>query len=303
MTYTFFLHLFFTTFFYNFNNVIIMKRNSTMLALCLLGTWSAFAQTSSSDTTKTTTTTITSSQTDTTYRSNSANSTNSTMGNSSATTTPANSSSYSSTPSTSGSSSASSNTEYSNNTREKRVKAEKPYKAFTGGFYVGANTTRYRGEDIDGDNPSGRLGYQIGAFVRGGGRLYGQLGVEYFASSSNYFRPGDGSSLSDISGRINTKWLQVPVLVGVKLAQSERGISAVRLGVGAEYANRLSGSNTIDIDDDEIKSGTFLGLVNLGFDVGPVLIDLMYHHGFSDAIGGFNNSQRRSLGVNVGFKF
>ncbi|GAB3331246.1 hypothetical protein GCM10027299_36900 [Larkinella ripae] len=216
------------------------------------------------------------------------------------TTTPTNSSSYSTTPSTN-SSYSSSSTEYSG--RQSRPRAEKPYKAFTGGFYVGANTTRYRGEDIDGDNPSGRLGYQIGAFVRGGGRLYGQLGVEYFASSSNYFRPGDGSTLQDISGRIDTKWLQIPVLVGVKLAQSERGISAVRLGIGAEYANRLSGSNSIDIDNDEIKSGTFLGLANLGFDIGPVLIDIMYHHGFSDAIGGFNNSQRRSLGLNVGFKF
>ena len=37
--------------------------------------------------------------------------------------------------------------------------------------------------------------------------------------------------------------------------------------------------------------------------MGPVLIDLVYHHGFSDAISRFNNSQRRALGVNVGFKF
>ncbi|GAB3258833.1 hypothetical protein GCM10027347_22480 [Larkinella harenae] len=204
-------------------------------------------------------------------------------------------------PSNTSSYSSSSTTEY--RSREGRSKADRPYKAFTGGFYVGANSTRYRGEDIDGDNPAGRLGYQIGAFVRGGGRIYGQLGVEYFASSSNYFRPGDGASLSDISGRINTKWLQIPAYVGVKLAQSERGISAVRLAVGAEYANRLSGSNTIDIDNNEIKSGAFLGLVNLGFDIGPVLIDLVYHHGFSDAIEGFNNSQRRAVGVNVGFKF
>jgi hypothetical protein len=168
---------------------------------------------------------------------------------------------------------------------------------------VGANSTRYRGEDVDGDNPSGRLGYQVGAFVRGGGRIYGQLGVEYFASSSNYFTPGDGSTVQDISGRINTKWLQVPAYIGIKLAQSDRGISAVRLAVGAEYANRISSNNTVNVDENEIKSGTFLGLVNLGFDMGPVLIDLVYHHGFSDAISGFNNSQRRALGVNVGFKF
>lgn len=284
-------------FLYNFNTIFIMRRNSTMLALCLLGTWSAYAQEISSDTNRVQTTT-TVNGTDTTYR---TNSTNTTMDNSSSTTTsPSTSSTYSTTPATS-TYSSSSTTEYSS--RERRSKMERPYKAFTGGIYVGANTTRYRGEDVDGDNPAGRLGYQIGAFVRGGGRLYGQLGVEYFASSSNYFRPGDGSSLSDISGRINTKWLQIPAYVGVKLVQSERGISAVRLAVGAEYANRLSGSNTIDIDNDEIKSGAFLGLVNLGFDIGPVLIDLVYHHGFSDAIEGFNNSQRRAVGVNVGLKF
>ncbi|WP_421830499.1 PorT family protein [Larkinella sp.] len=259
-----------------------MKRNSILLAVCLLGTWSVFAQNNiSSDTTRTSATTVT--PTDTA-------------------TTPTSSSTYSSTPATTSSySSTTTTSDYGS--RQSRVKADRPYKAFTGGIYVGANTTRYRGEDVDGDNPSGRLGYQIGGFVRGGGRIYGQLGVEYFASSSNYFTPGDGATIQDISGRINTKWLQIPAYVGIKLAQSDRGISAVRLAVGAEYANRLSSNNTVNVDEDEIKSGAFQGLVNLGFDMGPVLIDLVYHHGFSDAISGFNNSQRRALGVNVGFKF
>lgn len=184
-----------------------------------------------------------------------------------------------------------------------RVKQDKPYKAFTGGFYAGVNTTRYRGENVDGDNLRGRLGYQLGVFARGGGRLYGQLGVEYFASSSEFFNPGDGASVNDILGRVNTQWLQIPALIGVKLVESDRGISAIRLGAGLEYANRLGGSNTVNINNSEIRSGTFLGLANLGFDVGPVLIDIVYHHGFSDAIRGFNDSQRRSLGLNVGFKF
>ncbi|WP_229310943.1 PorT family protein [Larkinella soli] len=216
-------------------------------------------------------------------------STNSSMGTTDNTST----GTYQSTTSSSG----------SNRSREGRPKYDKPYKAFTGGFYAGANTTRYRGEDVDGNNLNGRLGYQIGVFARGGGRLYGQLGVEYFATSSNFFNPGDGQTLNDISGKIDTKWIQVPVLVGVKLAQSERGISAVRLAVGAEYANRLSSSNNVNIDEGEIRSGTFLGLANLGFDIGPLLIDFVYHHGFSDAVRGFNNSQRRTLGLNVGFKF
>lgn len=182
-------------------------------------------------------------------------------------------------------------------------KRQLPYKAFTGGFYAGVNSTRYRGEDVNGQDLTGRLGYQVGVFTRFGGRLYGQLGVEYFASSSNFFSPGDGQQLNDISGRIDTKWIQVPVYLGFKLAQSKRGISGVRLAVGAEYANRIGGTNTVQVDNDEIKNGTFLALGNLGFDLGPLMIDVVYHHGLSDVIQGFNNSQRRSVGLNVGFKF
>lgn len=186
----------------------------------------------------------------------------------------------------------------------KETRLRRPYQAFTGGFYVGANSTRYRGEDVDGKDLTGRLGYQLGVFVRGGGRIYGQIGAEYFTSSSNFFRPGDGQDLDDIAGRIDTRWLQIPAYLGVKLAQSKRGISSVRMAVGAEYANRLNNStNTVDIDQNEIRSGTFLALGNIGFDLGPLVIDLVYHHGLNDAIKNFNNSQRRSLGVNVGFKF
>jgi len=188
--------------------------------------------------------------------------------------------------------------------RDKRnVEVKRPYKAFTGGFYVGANSTRYQGEKVDGKNPNGRLGYQIGAFARGGGRLYGQLGVEYFASSSNFFSPGDGTPLTEISQRIDTKWIQVPAYIGFKVAQSKRGISGIRLAVGAEYARRIGNSNTVEINDDVIKQGTFQALGNLGFDIGPLLIDFVYHHGLNNTIQGFNNSQRRAVGVNVGFKF
>ncbi|WP_234734288.1 PorT family protein [Tellurirhabdus bombi] len=289
-----------------------MKRSSTLLALCLIGSWSAFAQTStsySSDTSRTnttdpsrtgTTSTYTTTPTEPTNTSTSSPYTSGTSNYSSSTTPMSTTSSTSTYSSTTGTSS------YDQGYREGRAsrpRAEKAYKAFTGGFYVGANTTRYRGEDVDGDNLSGRLGYQAGVFVRGGGRIYGQIGAEYFASSSNYFREGDGSSLQDITERINVKWLQIPVYLGVKLVESDRGISAIRLAVGAEYANRLSSSSSVSVNEAEIKSGAFLGLANLGFDIGPLLIDLVYHHGFSGAVRGFNDSQRRSLGVNVGFKF
>ncbi len=185
-------------------------------------------------------------------------------------------------------------------------KADRPYKAVTVGVYAGVNSTRFKGENVDGKNLTGRAGYQAGFFVRGGGRIYGQIGAEYFASSSNYFKPGDGQRTKAITDQIDVKYIQIPALVGVKVLQSQRGISAIRLAVGAEYANRISSnSNQFNLTNSEIKSGSFNGLGNLGFDFGPVLVDLMYHYGFSDAlqVSGYQGSQRRIISASIGFKF
>lgn len=181
------------------------------------------------------------------------------------------------------------------------------YRNIAFGIYGGANSTHFSGEDFNGDRLGGRLGYQFGAFVRAGGRVYGQLGAEFFASSSEYFVRGNGASVSDIRDKINTKYLQIPVYIGYKLLESDRGLSAIRLQVGAEYANRLSSdSNAFDLNTSTFKSGTFNGLGQVGFDIGPLLIDLTYHHGFSDSIQdntGFAGSKRRIFSASVGLKF
>ncbi len=179
------------------------------------------------------------------------------------------------------------------------------YKNFAFGLYGGLNSTKLMSENNNGEN-AGRVGYQAGFFARGGGRFFGQIGAEYFASSSTYFSEGDGLTPSQIRDRIDIRYIQVPVYVGVKLLESERGISAIRLQVGGEYANRISSSSgEFNLSNSEIKSGTFNALGQLGFDIGPLLIDLTYHHGLSDAIKGssFNGSTRRIVSASVGLKF
>lgn len=192
-----------------------------------------------------------------------------------------------------------------------RVKDKKDYKNFVFGIYAGLNTTKFKGESIDNgvnNKLTGRLGYQAGFFVRGGGRLFGQIGAEYFASSSNYFVAGSGQSATSIKDQINIKYIQVPVYIGYKLTESDRGISAVRVQVGLEYANQIgSTANQFgNLNNFQIKQGTFNGLGQLGFDAGPVFLDLTYHYGFSNAItqeANFAGSQRRILSASVGFKF
>lgn len=204
-----------------------------------------------------------------------------------------------------------STTEMDNTTgRTARDKSAKDYKNFVFGIYAGLNSTKFKGESINsGGKLSGRLGYQAGFFVRGGGRLYGQIGAEYFASSSNYFVAGSGQTAKNIQSQIDIQYVQIPVYLGYKLVQSDRGISAVRLQVGLEYANRInSKSGDFKLTNSEIKSGTFNGLGQLGFDAGPVFLDLTYHYGFNNSINavnstGFAGSQRRIVSASVGFKF
>lgn len=178
------------------------------------------------------------------------------------------------------------------------------YKHFTFGVYAGANSTRFEGEDVEGNRLRGRLGYQLGFFLRGGGRVFGQVGAEYLTSSSNFYTAGDGATVSDIRSNIDQEYLHLPAYIGVKLAQSRRGVSAVRLQFGAEYAVPVGVKrNEFNLQQSDFRNGTVNGLVGLGFDAGPLLIGLVYHHGFADVLRESTGSKRRILGVNVGLKF
>ncbi len=177
------------------------------------------------------------------------------------------------------------------------------YKHFTFGVYGGANSTSLQGESIDGKNLTGRLGYQLGFLVRAGGRIYGQIGAEYLTSSSQFYKPGDGSTVADITSNIDQRYLHIPAYIGVKLAQSERGVSGVRLSLGAEYATPLStDKNDFNLGNADFQAATINGLAGLGFDAGPIMLDFVYHYGFADVLSS-GNSKRRILGVNLGFKF
>jgi len=298
-----------------------MKRQFSLLALCLCGIGIANAQTTTTYSSPTTTSYSTSVTTDST---NSVNGT--TPSNTLSTNSPTNSDgttnttnsvtpnttySTNSMPASTDGTTASTTTDTYNTTRVKGAKAN-DYKNFVFGIYAGLNTTKFKGEVTNpnggSDKLTGRLGYQAGFFVRGGGRLFGQIGAEYFASSSNYFVQGSGQSASSIKDQIDIKYIQVPVYIGYKLVESDRGISAVRVQLGLEYANQIgSSSNSFgNLNNLEFKKGTFNGLGQLGFDAGPFFLDLTYHYGFSDVIAkntGFATSQRRILSASVGFKF
>lgn len=186
-----------------------------------------------------------------------------------------------------------------------RQERRENYKHFTFGVYGGANSTRFEGETTNGQGLTGRLGYQLGFLVRAGGRVYGQIGAEYLTSSSQFYKAGDGqaTNVGDLIGNIDQRYLHIPAYIGVKLAQSDRGVSGIRLALGAEYATPLStDKNDFNLSNADFQAATVNGLANLGFDAGPITLDFVYHYGFADVLAS-GNSKRRILGVNLGFKF
>ncbi len=187
------------------------------------------------------------------------------------------------------------------NEQNKKNERKAKYQSFAFGVYGGLNSTFLSGESINGNNPQGRLGYQFGGYVRGGGRLFGQVGVEYLASSSNIITKGDGTvkNLNDVINGVDQRYIHIPAYIGVKLAQSPRGMSAIRLQVGAELATVTSNKTDLTLNNSSVN-----GLADLGFDAGPLTIDFVYHHGFNNTISNQTVSYKpRILGVNVGFKF
>ena len=184
-------------------------------------------------------------------------------------------------------------------TKRKEHKAN--YQSFAFGLYGGLNATFLAGETVSTSNPQGRIGYQLGGYVRGGGRLFGQIGVEYMTSSSNIVTKGDGTlkNPQDVINGVDQRYIHIPAYVGVKLAQSNRGISAIRLQVGAELATVTSNTTDVTLNNSSVN-----GLANLGFDAGPLTIDFVYHYGFNNTIQNqMVNYKPRILGVNVGIKF
>ncbi|QKZ14374.1 outer membrane beta-barrel protein [Spirosoma sp. KUDC1026] len=182
------------------------------------------------------------------------------------------------------------------------------YEDFVFGIYLGTNSTRFAGDELNvGGDLSSRVGYQAGFFARTGGRVYGQLGAEYFASSSNYYIKSYDAG-QPVQDRISIQYIQIPAYIGYKLVESDRGVSAVRLQAGVEYANRVNAtSGKFQLSNAQIKSGTVNALGQLGFDLGPLLIDLTYHYGFGSAIQetkspGFAGAQRRVLSASIGVK-
>jgi hypothetical protein len=294
-----------------------MKTQVTLLAVCLLSMGLATAQTTtnSSSTTTTsstygTTPTTGTAPTTSTDSSNTSGSMNNsaTMSNGSTTNstgTMNNGSTTNSTASPAYGTTTTTTTTTNNadmqsdaNMREKSDRSWGKTGKF--GIYAGANFSRFVNEPI----PDGayRAGYQVGIYGRSGGTIFGQLGLEYRTSTSNLVRNGTGTTtqpVSQIRGQIDQQFIAIPAYVGVRVGSA----LGLRIQAGAELATLIRHpNNEFGINNDDIRRTILNGLVGAGINLGPLTLDAVYNHGFSNVFEGAD-TKRNLLALNLGFRF
>ncbi|WP_421826070.1 porin family protein [Larkinella sp.] len=171
------------------------------------------------------------------------------------------------------------------------------------GVYAGPNFSKYS-TDQDSLESKARVGYQLGVYVRGGGRLFGQLGVEYVGVSSKLYSKDDkGTSLDQINSTINTHYVQIPLQIGFRPAMTQTKRTGIRIQAGAELSYLLNADkNDFNLTDDDYNKTVVNLLGGVGFDLGPVTLDVSYHHGIKDVYKA-ENAKLRMVSASLGFKF
>lgn len=279
--------------------------------LCLLGTGTAFGQTTNSSTTTTTTTTI-----DSTNRANSgSNSTSPT------TTSPMNTGTDNNQNGTNNNNSSNSNRSMNNRYNStttttttttstdmngassgdvNRTRADGKQGRF--GVYAGINFSKFVNEPIPAN--AFRTGWQAGIYGRSGGTIFGQIGAEYRNSTSTLIRTGQGNTGSQVSNEIrdhiDQHFLAIPAYVGVRIG----GTAGLRVQAGAELAALVAvGKNNFQLGADDLNRTILNGLLGAGINLGPLTLDALYNHGFANVFDQGADTKRRIWAFNVGFRF
>ncbi|WP_229365745.1 PorT family protein [Fibrisoma montanum] len=168
------------------------------------------------------------------------------------------------------------------------------------GIYAGVNASQFIGEPIAGDETTGRVGYQLGLYGRTGGTVFGQIGAEFRASSTELFRRGGGQTVGDLRDRIDQYFIAVPIFIGVRAG----GPLGFRAQIGPELATLFAiGDNNFNFGNDDVNRLILNGVADIGINLGPLTLDAFYNRGFVNVFDQGADTKRQIVGLNLGLRF
>lgn len=175
------------------------------------------------------------------------------------------------------------------------------------GAFIGPNISTHavKGSEF---NSSNRFGWQLGGLLRYGHRVYLQSGLTYFSMNSRLstltpvFQPNDPGEISD---RVNVRYLQLPLLAGVRFFQQERRDLGLRLQAGPAVSMLMGvKDNELQLSSNDYENLWFGAQAGLGMDVWFFTLDLGYQWGLGNAFSNDNfNGQYRMTTFSLGLTF
>jgi hypothetical protein len=174
------------------------------------------------------------------------------------------------------------------------------------GAFIGPNISNYnmQTQAMEADS---RFGYQIGGFLRYGGRFYLQSGLTYVSVNSrlSYKTPGNITSPpAEVAGRVNSRMLQLPILGGANLFNLRRQTGKVRLQAGPAFSllTRVR-DNELNMDRDDFRNIWAHALAGVGLDVWFFSLDFGYQWGLSNAFANDTDGRHRMASLSLGITF
>jgi hypothetical protein len=146
-----------------------------------------------------------------------------------------------------------------------------------------------------------RAGYQLGASLAFGRKLYAEPGI-FYTRLSQEFTPSDAA---DSSFAYRANYLRIPVNFGLQFIGSSETFASLRIFLGPSMMIPLSvKENDFGIEKDDLKSPQFDISVGAGLNIWFLFLDVSYGWGLTqqyadDPIG----AKAQAFYANAGFRF
>ncbi len=165
------------------------------------------------------------------------------------------------------------------------------------GFYIGPNFSNIniKSPDLTAKN---RSGFEMGAYYRKGGFLYGQMGLEYLRLGS------DLSANDSVNGTVNLSRVQLPLYAGLNLLNFTKKVVNVRAYAGPviTYTSAAPSSNP-DFSLTDFSRFGINGTAGVGADILIFSLDAGYTFGLNNLFNSDFNGKADYAFLNFGVKF
>lgn len=176
---------------------------------------------------------------------------------------------------------------------------------FNLGVKAGVNLAKINSDFASEEN---RLGYQIGAWARIGGKSFFVQPEAYIGSKGNKFISFTNNNNNEVAaeGKVKFTTLDIPVLLGTKFGANNLNF---RVMAGPVISFVLDDNSTFNsayqqaTDFSNYKNQAFGIQAGAGVDIGSISVDLRYEAGLSNISKSDRYSQKPNLfQLSLGFK-